>query len=243
MVMTCMAMALCVSCKKGNDEPSDDHAYVDLGLPSGLLWATCNVGASKPEDYGDYYAWGEILPYYADGHSQDNPCSTWRIMTTGAGNTDISKGYVWATYSQGGSSSFAEWTEKPYNSSNVLTSARDAATAVWGGSWRMPTNAEWQELNDNTTNTWIMVNGVFGRKFTSKSDDTKYIFLPASGYREGTVVFSVGSGGYYWPSSLGSSSPSSSVYYMYIGPSGVFPQNYSYSRYGGFTVRPVRAAR
>ena len=218
-----------------------DHDYVDLGLPSGLLWATCNVGASKPEEYGDYYAWGEVLPYYADGHSQDNPCSTWRSMTTGAGNTVLTSGYAWQSYSQGGTSSFAEWTQKPYGSDNILASTRDAATANWGGGWRMPSAGEWQELYDNTDCTWTTENGVAGRKFTSKTDSSKYIFLPAAGYRDGTSLKYAGSLSYYWSSSLDIGSPDN-AYFMSFYSGSVYPQNYD-DRYYGFTVRPVCAAR
>ena len=131
------------------------HEYVDLGLS--VKWATCNLGAEHEYDYGDYYAWGEIEPYYAEGHSQDNPCSTWRSMTTGAGNKVITNGYAWETYSQGGSSSFAEWTTKPYDDDKILTSDYDAATQEWGSDWRMPTggaDGEWQELASNTYMKW-----------------------------------------------------------------------------------------
>ena len=175
------------------------HEYVDLGLPSGLLWATCNLGASKPEEYGDYYAWGEIEPYHADGYSQENPCTHWREdMTTGAGNTDLTSGYAWKSYSQGGASSFAEWTRKPYGSDKILTSDYDAATKAWGGGWRMPTEADCTELIGNTDWSWTTESGVNGLKCANKSDATKYIFLPANGYRMGSSRNLAGEVGYYW---------------------------------------------
>ena len=220
--------------------PTPTHEYVDLGLPSGIMWATCNLGASSPEEYGDYYAWGEILPYYADGHSKDSPCSTWRNMTTGAGNTDISNGYVWKTYSQGGSNSFVEWTAKPYGSDNILTSAHDAATVAWGSAWRMPTEAEFTELINNTTCTWTdnyNNTGVKGRVFTStKAGYTnKYIFLPAAGCRNSDKLTSPRTYGYYWSSSLNSDQSRGSDL-------GFYSSNFSMSRlyrYYGCTVRPV----
>ena len=214
------------------------HEYVDLGLS--VKWATCNLGAEHPYDYGDYYALGEILPYYADGHSQDNPCSTsdWRDMTTGAGNTDITNGYAWETYSQGGSSSFVEWTAKPYGSDKILTSARDAATKNWGGSWRMPTEAEFIELMNNTNRSWTEENGVDGWKFANKLDATKYIFLPAAGYRDGTSLNDAGSYGYYW-SSLLDPIVSPSYGYSLVFTSSNVGVSHKYNRRLGFAVRPV----
>jgi len=239
--MVCIAMTVCVSCKKDNAEPgggTGGHEYVDLGLPSGLLWATCNVGATNPEDYGDYFAWGEIEPYYADGHSQDNPCSNWRNMTTGAGNTNIT-GYDWHTYSQGGSDDFVEWATPPYNSNYVLKPERDVAHVNWGGDWRMPTYDEMVELYDNTTSQWTTQNGVYGILFTSTvAGYTKAsLFLPAAGRHNGTSLDYVGSYGIYWSSSLYASTPNS-AYIMFFRSDYVSPQNY-YDRSRGFTVRPV----
>jgi len=218
---------------------SGTHEYVDLGLPSGLLWATCNVGATNPEDYGDYFAWGEIEPYYADGHSQDSTCSNWRNMTTGAGNTDIT-GYDWHTYNQGGSDDFVEWATPPYNSNNVLKPERDAAHVNWGGDWRMPTKEEWKELRDNTTSKWTTQNGVYGRLFTSTvaGYTEASLFLPADGCRYRTLLNYVDFLGQYWTSSRDASNPDY-AHYMYFLSDGVSPQNISY-RCQGFTVRPVR---
>ena len=217
------------------------HEYVDLGLS--VKWATCNVGADSPEGYGDYFAWGEILPYYADGYSQESPCTHWReSMTTGAGNTVLTSGYAWKSYSQGGSSIFAEWTTPPYDATTkILKSDYDAATADWGSGWRMPTKEEWKALYDNTTNAWtdnFNNTGVAGRVFTSKTDSSKFIFLPAAGYRNGTSLSYAGSGGYYWSSSLSTDSPND-AYFMYFYSGGVHPQDGS-SRCNGFSVRPVR---
>ncbi len=220
-------MALCVSCKKDDDnnEPggggntgggggTGDHAYVDLGLPSGLLWATCNVGADSPEDYGDYFAWGE---------------------------TETKSTYNWSTYKWCNNSDwpydFTKYnTESDYgtvDNKTVLEMSDDAAHVNWGGGWRMPTKAEMQELKDNCPSEWTTQNGVNGRKFTGPNGES--IFLPAAGYYSGGSLNDAGSDGCYWSSSLGTGSP----YYAYnLYFRGAVDMN-SYSRYCGLSVRPV----
>ena len=151
------------------------HEYVDLGLPSGLLWATCNVGATSPEAYGDYFAWGETEPAPNNNYSSSN-CSTY-----GLSNSELqSQGYI--------------------DGEGNLTAQYDAATANWGGDWRMPTKTEMQELINNCTWTWTTQNGVNGYKVTSKVN-SNYIFLPAAGYRYGSLLCNAGYGGDYWSSS------------------------------------------
>ncbi|MDY4512785.1 MAG: hypothetical protein SPE10_04975, partial [Paludibacteraceae bacterium] len=133
----------------GSDNATDTngHEWVDLGLPSGLKWATCNVGATKPEEYGNYFAWGETEP---------NTTYDW--------NT-----YKWATATWDATDEFWDLaTLTKYNTDSdystvdnktVLELADDAARANWGGAWRMPTDAEWTELRENCTWTWITKNG------------------------------------------------------------------------------------
>ena len=150
------------------------HEYVDLGLPSGLKWATCNVGAETPEAYGNYYAWGETEPAPNNNYSSSN-CSTYGL-----------------TYSQLQSQGYID-------SEGNLTAQYDAAAANWGGDWRMPTYDELKELEDNCTWTWTTQNGVKGYKVTSKTNGNS-IFLPASGIRHGSSLNNAGSGGYYWSS-------------------------------------------
>ncbi len=233
--MVCMAMALCVSCKKDNAEPSGggtggggntggggtgNHAYVDLGLPSGLLWATCNVGADIPEDYGDYFAWGETAT------KDDYDWSTYKWCNGDWGNLVLTK---YCTDSYYGT----------VDNKTVLDPEDDAAHVNRGGDWRMPTTEEWIELHDKCTWTWTTLGGKNGYCVTGSND--KFIFLPAAGYRPGTVVSNAGSGGYYWSSSLYSSDPSD-AYFMGFDSGFVYPQYYN-SRYYGLSVRPVRAAR
>ena len=157
MVLVCMMM---VSCKPdGSDGKHKSHGYVDLGLS--VKWATCNVGATSPEDYGHYFAWGETSP--KDEYTEDN-CSTY-----GKQMSDIS-----------GDAQY------------------DAATANWGGTWRMPTDAEMQELIDNCTWTWTTQNGVNG--YNIKGPNGNSIFLPAAGNRYGSSLNAAGSYGGYWSS-------------------------------------------
>ncbi|MCQ2318932.1 MAG: hypothetical protein MJZ90_08460 [Bacteroidales bacterium] len=195
-----------------------DHEYVDLGLPSGLLWATCNVGADSPEDYGWYFMWGSVT------EGGDPNCS-WANCPGNGGSSDYN------------ATAFNTW-EAANLTGGVLNPDVDAATANWGGDWRMPTTTEWQELYSNTTCTWTTENGVYGRKFMSKTDGSKYIFLPAAGYRLDTDVVDAGSYGFYWSSSLYSSYPNL-AYSMFFNSGDVFPQNHYY-RYYGFSVRPVQ---
>ena len=191
--------------------------YVDLGLPSGTLWATCNVGAEAPEDYGDYFAWGDTQP------------------------KDF---YGWDTYQYGGFYE-GEWGEfygkltKYCNSSyfgyngftdnlTTLLPEDDAATTNWGSDWRMPTKEEWQELYNNTTVTWTTQNGVNGRLFTASNGNS--FFLPAAGYRYSSYLGSAGSYGYYWSSSLYTVGPLSAWYFGF--GSGDFGMYYGGRIYG-----------
>ena len=187
------------------------YEYVDLGLS--VKWATCNVGASKPEEYGDYFAWGETQP---------------------------KSNYDWSTYKYGSSSS----SLTKYNTDSrcgtvddktVLEAADDAATANWGGAWRMPTDAELTELREQCTWSWITQNRVKGYKVTSNKNG-KSIFLPAAGCRYDSSLSRAGSDGYYWSSSLYTDYPD------YACSLGFYSGNvcwYYYNRYVGFTVRPV----
>lgn len=135
--------------------PDGNHPhYIDLGLPSGTKWACCNVGASKPEDYGGYYAWGE---------------------------TSEKSVYNWDTYKYGYNNGVDDYSHLVNIGSDIAGTSYDAATANWGAPWRMPSKAQIQELLNNTTSTWTTQNGVKGRKFTGSNGGT--VFLPAAGLR------------------------------------------------------------
>ena len=189
---------------------------VDLGLPSGTLWANMNVGASSPEDYGDYFAWGETEPYAENG------------KTT----------FDWSTYfdtNDNGS------TFNKYNNNGGLTELKpedDAAYVNWGPAWRMPSQEQFEELiNSNyTTTEWTTQNGVNGRLIISNSNGNS-VFLPAAGARPGSFLFDAGSGGDYWSRTLNSEYPDR-AWGLYFHSSSVYT-DYGF-RYYGFTVRPVR---
>ena len=209
---------------------ANGHEYVDLGLPSGTLWATMNVGADSPEDYGDYFAWGETEPkdyYYWD---------TYKWMTDGASSGSAVNKY---TFDDGQTS--AVWYDDYGNfigdNKTVLELADDAASANWGGDWRMPTKAEQDELRNTsyTTWTWTTLNGVNGYKITSKINGNS-IFLPAAGCRYYSDLDDAGSNGYYWSSSLYMYS-SNYAYYLYFSSDNFYW--FYYRRYYGQSVRPV----
>ena len=199
----------------------DTMEYVDLALPSGTLWATCNVGAKTPEEYGEYFAWGEIVPKDEYNWSTYKHCNgSYNTLTKYCCDSDY--GYNGFT-----------------DTLTELLPEDDAATANWGSDWQMPSLAQCQELINSsyTTTTWTTQNGVNGRKITSKSNGNS-IFLPAAGYRDGTSLGNAGSYGYYWSRSL-SSSKSRSAYYLSFNSSSI-STNYYYYRYQGRSVRPVR---
>lgn len=204
------------------DNTPEGVVAVDLGLPSGTKWANMNVGAKKVEDYGLYFAWGETVGY----------------------TSDTSDGHVfdWASYKwcNGSETTLTKYcTEDSYgtvDNKTVLDLEDDAAYMNWGSAWRMPTKAEVEELLNNTTSTWTTVNGVKGRRFTSKTNGNS-IFLPAAGLRLGLSFGPAGSRGYYWSSSLYESIPSS-AYYLRIFSGYAFW--YGGGRLDGLSVRPVR---
>ena len=188
---------------------------VDLGLPSGTLWADRNIGANSPEGYGDYFAWGETSPKSVYDWSTYKYCKGSYNTLTKYNNTSIC-GTV--------------------DNKTVLEAVDDAATANWGSNWRMPTHAEQEELNNKCTWTWTTRNGVKGYKVVGPNGNS--IFLPAAGYRRGSSVYYVGSGGYYWSASLGESDP---VYawLMYFGSDYHDSCYNGHNRYCGHGVRAV----
>ena len=194
--------------------------YVDLGLPSGLIWATRNVGASSPEDFGDYFAWGETQP---------KSCYDWDT-------------YAYAYYDDGDLHITKYNTNSYYGLVDNLTTLQpgdDAATVNWGNGWRMPTREEWQELLDNTTVTWIQQNGVNGILFTSSNGNS--LFMPAAGYREESSLYS--GPGFYYSSSLYTDSYAAWElnFNGYLG--GYCTIGSSLGRHFGQSVRAVRSSR
>jgi hypothetical protein len=192
------------------------HEYVDLGLS--VKWATCNVGASSPSDYGYYFAWGETRPkseytwencaFHVTGDSPDN-------LTFNKYNTKSKHGTV--------------------DNNKRLDYSDDAARANWGGTWRMPTRAERDELHNQCTWTWTTQGGKNGYKVTSKTNGNS-IFLPAAGYWRYTELKETGSRGGYWTSSLLVNDP---YYASVVGFHSGSVDMYGNARYYGMSVRPV----
>lgn len=211
----------------------DKYEYVDLGLPSGLLWAKCNVGASKPEEYGLYFQWGATEGYEGD---EALAHSTWSTAPFQTQNTTDAEQTKFTKYLGSVDSPYKDPSATDENAlKTVLDQEDDAARANMGGDWRMPKSTEFQELYDNTTNEWTTENGVYGRKFTASNGN--YIFIPAAGYCLSGSVYGVGALGYVWSSSLYTSYPYY-AYYLRFNGSDVGPQvNY---RYLGRSVRGVK---
>ncbi len=199
--------------------------YVDLGLPGGVLWATCNVGASKPEEYGLYFAWGETVGYAkGESHSFDWAYYKW---CNGSENS-MTKYYPNSNYGK-------------VDNKTVLDAADDAATANWGAGWRMPTENEMRDLRNSEYCKWKWKknyngSGVNGYEVKSKSNGNS-IFLPAAGCRYYASLDYEESLGYYWSSSLNSSG-SNGAYDLYF-TSGYIGGSSSL-RYYGRSVRAVR---
>lgn len=204
--------------KKQTDNAPAGAEAVDLGLPSGLKWANMNVGATTPEGYGNFYAWGE---------------------------TKIKANYEWDTYKYCEEINLFETAMTKYSpsvdSKTVLDASDDAAAVNWGGKWRMPTYEEMKEMIDNTSKEWTTINGVTGRKFTAPNGNS--IFLPATGMNYFGQIQLRNSGGFYWSSTLyGPSSfystDSDAASYLSIDKTGVLMTYYE--RCAGLAIRPVQ---
>ena len=192
---------------------------VDLGLS--VKWASCNLGASKPEEYGKYYAWADTKGYTQDDASHS---FSWENTPHCKDPSNPKNSSSWDRYNSGDAK---------------LEPADDAAAVNLGGTWRMPTQKEWQELYNECTWTQQASLGVFGYKVSSKKNNN-WIFLPAAGYRNGTSYFNInrnGPMGYYWSSQVNSSDVDH-AWYMSFDTSYRYP-DFSSDRCRGFSVRPV----
>lgn len=198
------------------------HEYVDLGLPSGTLWATCNIGASSPEGYGNYYAWGE---------TKTKSVYNWETYKYAKG--DYKKLIKYCNKSDYGDNGFTD-------NLNSLQAGDDPATSNWGSGWRTPSKAQWDELLQNTTNKWTKQNGVKGRLFTSKKNSQK-LFLPASRDRyDSKPYYDYGSYGCYWSRSLCTDEPNI-AWHLWLSASydDFYMSNDGFYRNIGYSVRPV----
>ncbi len=189
------------------------HEFVDLGLPSGLKWATCNIGATTPEGFGDYFAWGEIIPNKTIYDWSKYGEYTWGVKTDEAPNYGMLK----------------------YNhrdDKTTLTKEDDAACVHWGGNWRTPTKNEMNELVNECTRNLISQNGVLGYQFVGPNGNS--IFLPFAGYYFYDIYMP--DEGDYWSSTLDSEDCFKAVTLL-------LDQDWSSplrsQRCDGLTIRPV----
>ena len=191
-------------------EQTKQYEYVDLGLPSGLKWAKCNIGAETETEYGDYFMWGSTTP-------NTNTTCDWEHAPFNNGSSDYNEEYF--------TSHKSEWLDDNGN----LKPEFDAATQIMRGDWRMPTKAEIQELLDYTSNKWTEVNGVYGRKFTGSNGNS--IFIPAADFRSGSSFYGREDyNGDIWSSSLFTSRPKNAWYLNFF--SDDFYVDYADRNYG-----------
>lgn len=208
-------------------DDENEHEYVDLGLPSGTLWATCNIGANSPEELGDYFAWGETEGYN-DGKTNFN-CST----------------YKWSYGSTSAPIKYCDERDEGYNGiidgKKELELEDDAAYVKWGSKWRMPSRTQIRELiNINyTTTEWITYNGVNGYKITSRTNG-RFIFFPAGGRRIYDSLHSLGSFGAYWSLTLDSYTIDGSGLFF---NEDIYIREEGNNRWHGNNIRPVRFAQ
>lgn len=204
---------------KNTSGVENGHKWVDLGLS--VKWATCNVGASKPEYAGDYYAWGEVVTkreYNSDNYKHSGLFAIKKYVT------DKGKGLVGNGKVDGKSS---------------LDSEDDVAHVKWGGTWRIPTKEELEELRVECTWKWTYNNGVYGCEVTSNKAGFKdcSIFIPASGYKTGKDLRNNNEIGYFWSNTLETDGSQSSAWRLAFDD---FDANVTYMfRSRGLPIRPV----
>lgn len=227
-----LVMVVAVSCKEpaepNNGNNSVKPEYVDLGLPSGTLWATFNVGATMPEEAGYYFAWGE---------------------------TQNKNNFGWNNYKycvDGDTAKLTKYCNMPIYGNNgfvdnlvTLASSDDAATIQWGSDWCTPTYTQWRELNALCHHEWTVLNLVNGRRFTGPNGNS--IFLPAVGLQDTSDTTNTGSFGDYWTSSLSTSiqpltvqTPKTAFGYRFVG---MHTSVESFERCCGLSIRPVRSKK
>lgn len=216
----CLATVMLYSCSDEETtqavvDPYNGHEYVDLGLS--VMWATCNIGAEKPQDYGDYFAWGETEP---------KDCYNW--STYKWCNGDLWTLTKYCINSNQGYNGFTDGKTE-------LEPEDDAAYVNWGPQWRMPTKEQQDELWTNCTWTWTTRNGVNGRLVTGPNGNS--IFLPAAGLRLNELLGSAGGWGSCWSSAL---DPSNTHYACSLYFRSYDVGWYDAHRCFGFSVRAVR---
>ena len=221
---------------------------VDLGLS--VKWASCNLGAINPEDYGDYYAWGATEPNYIGGiwfdPTSDDPFYIGGPMM----DTDLWTiyGYSWhnCPLYVPISNKFLKYIPSEYSiiwggsgspdNKTVLEPEDDAAHFKLGGKWRMPTSEEFDELLNNCDSEWTIINGIKGRKLTSRKNGNS-IFFPAAGYFEEDAHYGSRRYGYYWSSTVSQKEPVIARHWQLY--DAMFDNHHEAFRYIGQSIRPV----
>jgi hypothetical protein len=217
-LIVAFAIAAMVGCGKKDNDNSTDGGWVDLGLPSGLLWASCNLGADSPESYGNYFAWGETQ------------------------SKDL---YDWSTYRYCTAEGDSLLTLTKYNTSTdyvtvdnltTLQTMDDVAAARLSGT-RMPTREDWEELLAGTVAQWTTQNGVAGYRLTAPNGNS--LFLPAAGSSNGAELVAAGVFGFYWSASLYTDSPDDAWSFSFLsGADSIGSFGY---RSDGQSIRPVKS--
>ena len=224
-IMLTMMVVCSAGCKKAEIPDSgayNGHVFVNLGLSSGTLWATCNVGADNPEDYGDYFAWGETQSKAS--YSESN-----YLYNHGSYN-QLTK---YCSQSDFGFDGFTD-------DLTTLELSDDAATANWGEGWSTPTNKQWVELLTKCSHSWTTIPGVKGCLFTGRNGNT--IFLPAASSRSDEDSRSVGDDGSYWSSSLNKGFPEYAKGFKFIISFDDCDLYDDLGRCSGRSVRPVSSS-
>ena len=219
---------------------TSSYEAVDLGLPSGLLWAKKNIGAATEEDAGLYFQWGDIQGYTAE-------------------QVGVDKQFTWDNYKWNEGSSVTKYTND--DGLTILESIDDAATQIIGFNWRMPTADEIREMVDNTDVYFVSSTGeeiadtytgstsgrvefpeaeaMKGMKFYNKSDRSKYIFVPTSGFVDDKSIVSNKSQGRLWSSSVRTARVDEAHNFVFTSSSGMGDMFYNV-RYYGFPIRAVK---
>ncbi len=213
-VILCLLVSFCLSNAQTSAGKGkiNGHEYVDLGLS--VKWATCNIGANAPKEYGRYFAWGE---------------------------TSFKKSYSWKNYSlctDKKGSSFKKYNQNQQGSKDGITRldySDDVARKTWGGSWRIPTSKEQDELLQKCVWTWVSKGSTKGYLVKSKINGNS-IFLPAAGYKKNRKRKGSGRNGYYWSASLNATRSYAADYLGFIDKAKSVNM---FGRYVGFPIRPV----
>ena len=245
-VLMAFSIILLASCTKSHN----DHQYVDLGLS--VLWATCNIGASAPEEYGDYFAWGATEPFYKTGYAQENPQQHWKKGKE-LGYTCVNAPYQtvkttqhiltrWSKYGKDINSVYIDANAIPEEvMKEILDPEDDAAHAIWGGEWRIPTQKEIDELLKYCVWMKTKQNGIEGLKVRSKvaGHTNDWIFIPLSGFYTDYGIAQANDNGYFWSSSVCTFSPGSAEC-LHLRPHGkIQVLRNRMTRYSGLPIRPV----